>query len=92
MVVAEHVAARRTAESSAAAARLPSPFPRRSRRLSLSGGRSGALAPRRLDSDGELPLTPSSLFRPPHGASAHGRHLPPRLRGGVETDVRSWSR
>ena len=90
MVVVEHAAARRTAESSVAAARLPSPFPRRSRRLSLSSGRSGALAPRRLDSDGELPLPPSSLFRPPHGA--HGRHLPPWPRGGVETDARSWSR
>ena len=89
MVAAEHAAARRMAASTAAAARPPSPFPRRSRRLALSDGGSGALAPRRLDSDAELPLPPSSLFRPPHGTwvppgsprpvSTGGRPFPPRL-------------
>ncbi|KAG2613363.1 hypothetical protein PVAP13_4KG350688 [Panicum virgatum] len=68
MVATEHAAAQRTAASTAAAARPPSPFPRRSRRLALSCGGSGALAPRRLDSNAELPLPPSSLFRPPRGA------------------------
>ena len=91
MAGAEHATARRTAASSvstAAAARPPSPFPRRSRRLALSGGGSGALAPRRLDNDDELPLLPSSLFRPPHSTwvpsgsprpvSTGGRPFPPR--------------
>ena len=91
MAAAEHAAARRTAASTAsttAAARPPSPFPRRSRRLALSGGGSGALAPRRLDNDDKLPLLPSSLFRPPHNTwvppgsprpvSTGGRPFPPR--------------
>ena len=91
MAGAEHATARRTAASSvssAAAAQPPSPFPRRSRRLALSGGGSGALAPRRLDNDDELPLLPSSLFRPPHNTwvppgsprpvSTGGRPFPPR--------------
>ena len=91
MAGAEHATARRTATSStstAAAARPPSPFPRRSRRLALSGGGSGALAPRRLDNDDKFPLLPSSLFRPPHNTwvppgsprpvSTGGRPFPPR--------------